>query len=317
MIIQKISKLVMNKKLNRKNFMIRAGFSSVLFVGIVGVSLSAVLTAEAKDWLKEKGFLKPSSLPTINSSPSTEAPLPTSAKEIDVDRKLVAQASYSRSNNIGVLTNPRVFSDRVTSQNQENVYFFSLAQPSNISLYLDNVTSSVGMRLYVDTNGNGSIDSGESVDSRTAYSSSAGVIKRTLGGDNYIVVVKFSGGNSAYNLQIVNNTNDAINVGSLKGTRNFTGSINRNTREKYYRFSLSNPSDVRLSLDNVTNSLGMRLYVDTNGNGVIDSGESVDSRTAYSSSAGVIRRRLGADNYFVIIGGSGGNTNYRLTMFAP
>ena len=75
---------------------------------------------------------------------------------------------------------------------------------------------------------------------------------------------------------------------------------------------------VNLSLDRVTNQVSMRLYVDTNGNGVIDSNEHVASATAYNSgSSGVIRRRLGADNYFVVIGESRGNTNYRLTMFSP
>lgn len=173
------------------------------------------------------------------------------------------------------------------------------------------------MRLYVDTNGNGVIDSGESLDSATAYSSAVGAIKGTLGIDKYIVVVKFNNGNSDYKLQFVNNTNEAENVGSLKRTQTFNGSINRNSREKYYKFSLSNTSDVRLSLDEITNTLGMRLYVDKNGNGVIDSDESLDSATAYSSNAGVIKQRLGADNYFVVIKDTGKNTNYKLTIFAP
>ncbi|HAZ42960.1 MAG TPA: hypothetical protein DDW76_16840 [Cyanobacteria bacterium UBA11369] len=294
----------MNNKVNWK-----MTFSCIgTYAAIAGLLLNGVLTAEAREWLKEKSLLKSSPIPTTNSLPATETPL----------SKLVAQGFESGSNNIGVLRNTRVFSDRVTSDNQEKYYSFSLDQPSNISLYLDNVTSDVSMRLYVDTNGNGVIDSGESLDSSTAYSSSTGVIGRALGADNYIVVVRFRGRNSNYNLQLVNNTTSAVNVGILKGSRTFTGSMNRNNRVKYYRFRLNNDSNVNLSLDRVTSQVSMRLHVDTNGNGVIDSGESVDSATAYSSSSsGVIRRRLGADNYFVVIGQNRGNTNYRLTMFSP
>lgn len=306
-----------------------------LLVGILGLFFNGLYTQQVKDYF-EKWFnsspiptTSPSisppiqvsptptkDLPTVISPPSSPSPIP-SQELPNNDSTPAVKASNCNSPNIGVLKTSCSFSNRVSYNNQEQSYFFSLDKPSDISIYLDNVTSSVGMRLYVDTNGNGVIDSGESLDSATAYSSAVGVIKRTLGIDKYIVVVKFNNVNSDYHLQFVNNTNEAENVGLLKGTQIFNGSINRNSREKYYKFSLSNTSDVRLSLDEVTNTLSMRLYADKNGNGVIDPGESLDSATAYNSNAGVIKRRLGADNYFVVIKDTGKNTNYKLTIFAP
>lgn len=306
-----------------------------LLVAIIGLFFNGLYTQQVKDYF-EKWFNSSSipttspsisppiqvsptptqDLPTVILPPSSPSPIP-SQELPNNDSTPAVEASNCNSPNIGVLKSACSFNNRVSYSNQEQSYFFNLDKPSDISIYLDNVTSSVGMRLYVDTNGNGVIDSGESLDSATAYSSAVGVIKRTLGIDKYIVVVKFNNGNSDYNLQFVNNTHEAKNVGSLKGTQSFIGSINRNSREKYYKFSLSNTSDFKLFLDEVTNNLSMRLYVDKNGNGIIDSGESLDSATAYSSNAGVIKQRLGADNYFVVITETGKNTYYKLTMFAP
>jgi hypothetical protein len=277
--------------------------------------------------------------PTSNSSPSTETPLPVTAsptptKEIstetplpvtasptptkkpDVDQNSPAEAQSYNSNNIEIL-NTRVFTDRVSYNQQEKYYFFSLDSPSNVSLYLDKVTSEVSMGLAVDTNGNGVIDSNENLASDSAYSSRPGVISQTLGADKYIVVVKFRGGNSDYTLQLINKTNEAENVGILKGTRTFNGSMNPNNRVKYYKFSLSSLSNVNLYLDKVTNEVGMELYVDKNGNGVIDSNERLASDSAYSSRPGKISQALGADSYFVVIYEKRGNTDYTLNMSSP
>ena len=263
----------------------------------------------------------PISSPTSTPSPTPETPAPVSpspspTKTPDIDQKPVVEPKKSTDPNIGILKESRIFSDRLTSKDQEKSYFFTINKSSNVSLYLDQVTNQVGMWLYVDTNGNKIIDSGEQIDSTSAYSNSTGTISRTLGPDNYIATVQFKGGNSDYNLQIVNNTSDAINVKSLQDRKTFSdsGSLNRQNRQKYYLFSLKSTSNVNLILDQVTNQVGMWLYVDTNGNGVIDSGEQIDSVSAYSNSIGTIKRNLGGDNYIVVVQEKGGNTNYTVTM---
>jgi len=252
---------------------------------------------------------------TINLQPPVSSPL-TPPKTPDIDQKSVAEPRKSSDPNIGILKESRIFSDRLTSKDQEKSYFFTIDKPSNVSLYLDRVTNQIGMWLYVDTNGNKVIDSGEQIDSTSAYSTSTGTISRTLGPDSYIATVQFKGGNSDYNLQLVNNTNDAINVKSLQERKTFshTGSLNRQNRQKYYLFSLQSTSNVNVVLDQVTNQVGMWLYVDTNGNGVIDYGEQIDSVSAYSTSAGTIKRSLGADDYILQVQEKGGNTDYTVTM---
>jgi len=266
-----------------------------------------------------KQDLIPSPSPTSTSSPVPETPAPVSpspTKTPDIDQKPVVEPKKSSDPNIGVLKESRIFSARLTSKDQEKSYFFTIDKPSNVSLYLDQVTNQVGMWLYVDTNGNGIIDYGEQIDSTSAYSTSTGTISRTLGPDSYIATVNFKGGNSDYNLQVVNHTNDAINLQSLQERKTFshTGSLNRQNRQKYYLFSLQSTSKVNVVLDQVTNQVGMWLYVDTNGNGVIDYGEQIDSVYAYTTSTGTIKRNLGADNYIVVVQEKGGNTNYTVTM---
>jgi hypothetical protein len=263
----------------------------------------------------------PSSSPISTSSPAPETPTPVSpspspANTPETNQKLVEEPQKFGDPNIGLLKERRTFQDRLTSKDNQKYYYFSIDKPSNVSLYLDNVTNEVGIWLYVDTNGNKVIDSGEQIDSASAYSNSTGTISKMLGADSYIATVLFKGGNTNYNFQIINNTNDAVKVGELPASKSFseTGSLNRQNRKKYYRFTLKSTSNVNISLDQVTNEVGMWLYVDTNGNGVIDSGEQVDSASAYSNSTGTIKRSLGADDYIVVVQEKGGNTNYTVTM---
>ena len=93
-----------------------------------------------------------------------------------------------------------------------------------------------------------------------------------------------------------------------------TLSLTRKNRQKYYLFSLESTSSVNIILDQVTNQVGMWLYVDTNGNGVIDPGEQIDSASAYINSAGKIQKNLGKDDYILQVRETGGNTKYTLTM---
>lgn len=260
----------------------------------------------------------PSSSPTSTSSPAPVSLSPTPAKTPETNQKAVEEPQKSGDPNIGLLKERGTFQDRLTSKDNQKYYYFSIDKPSNVSLYLDNVTNEVGMWLYVDTNGNKVIDSGEQIDSASAYSNSTGTIGKMLGADSYIATVLFKGGNTNYNLQIINNTNDAVKVGELIASKSFseTGSLNRKNRQKYYLFTLKSTSNVNISLDQVTNEVGMWLYVDTNGNGVIDSGEQVDSASAYSNSTGTIKRSLGADDYILVVQEKGGNTNYTVNMTA-
>jgi hypothetical protein len=110
----------------------------------------------------------------------------------------------------------------------------------------------------------------------------------------------------------------ALNVDVLTGTRTFNDFVGSTDRDDYYRFSLTGPSDFSLSLSNLSDYAQARLYVDINGNGRIDSDETLD--TAYGSSFGngSISKTLGPATYFVDVytTGSSYNTNYTLGLSA-
>lgn len=148
------------------------------------------------------------------------------------------------------------------------------------------------------------------------YSETEGQIGRILGPDNYIIKVVFQGKNSDYTLQLVNNTNQAEDIGVLQGVKNTKGFLNINNRRKYYQFNLTKRSMVSLSLDEVTSQVSMKLYVDTNGNGLIESNEYLADDISYSSRPGSIKRDLGADRYFIVIQKAKENTQYNLTMMS-
>jgi cytoskeletal protein RodZ len=257
--------------------------------------------------------------PSVTDTPQSVTPSPTPTSPSATETPQPITPSPTPTNSPDILTKAKEFSDRVDFNNQEKNYSFSLDKPSNVSIYLDKVTDEVGVHLYVDTNGNGFVDNNEQLASDYPYSSTrAGAIQKALGADKYIVVVKFRNKNSDYTLQLVNNTYETVDIGSLKGAKTFNDSINRNSRQKFYKFSLSNPSNVSLFLDKVTSQIDFGLYVDKNGNGIIDdNSEQLDSASAYSSSPGKITKTLGADDYFVVVSERERNTNYSLTVSSP
>lgn len=251
-------------------------------------------------------------------TPPTE-PIPTPTKTGNNPIKQTPVKSDTSNSNtkfsIGVLNGKKEYNDRVSYDIQEKYYFFSIDKNSNVKLYLDGVTSEVWMGLYVDTNRNDSIDNDERLDTARAYSSQSGRISQNLAADSYIVKVQFENKNSDYTIQLVNQTSLTENIGLLQDNKIYKGFLSRDNRVEHYQFNLSDTKNVRLSLSDVTSEVWMELYVDTNGNGVMDGSERLDSARAYSSQAGEIRRDLAPDNYFLVISKEQENTEYTLNLF--
>ncbi|MFB2972243.1 hypothetical protein ACE1CD_25055 [Aerosakkonema sp. BLCC-F183] len=221
--------------------------------------------------------------------------------------------------NVDVLTGTRNFNEFVGFNDRDDYYRFSLQLPSAFILSLDSTTAPVGVTLYQDTNGNGQIDSNEYVDDRTVSSGGSTSISRSLGAGTYYVRLQpdSQGRNTNYSLGLTaNNTRDGlIDAGLLNGSRTFTEFVGRTDRQDFYRFVLGSPSNFRLTLNGTTANVAVTLYVDTNGNGQIDSNEYVDDRTVSSGGSTSISRTIGADTYFVVVStGSSSNSNYTLNL---
>ena len=259
----------------------------------------------------------PSSSPISTSSPAPETPVPVSPSpspvKLSADEKPCTVEQNGSTVNLEFLNRSCTFTGNFNSSNQERIYRFKIDNPSNITLYLGNVNSEVGMFLYEDQSGTGVI-SGR-IEDLSAINSKMGIINRQLSVGNYIVAIRSKVRETPYSLQLVNNTSQAKNLEFLQGTIPLTGSVSSNNQQRYYRFKLANPSDINLSLDGVNSEVGMFLYEDQSGTGVI-SGR-IEDRSAFKDKPAIIKRNLSVGHYIVVIGLKARDTNYNVTMSAP
>ncbi|GAB1542973.1 hypothetical protein NUACC21_56470 [Scytonema sp. NUACC21] len=116
-----------------------------------------------------------------------------------------------------------------------------------------------------------------------------------------------------------NTLGSALNIGFLKGSRNFTNqSVGSADRNDYYRFTLTQTSYFNLSLGVLSDYADIEVVFDNNGNGVYDAGELLYDGYGSSDESGSINATLGAGTYFIRIFSedSANNTNYTLEVDA-
>jgi LEA14-like dessication related protein len=251
--------------------------------------------------------------PAANLLPLPVSPSPNSIQP-SADQNPCTKEQNGSTINLGSLDRSCIFPGSVTSNNPENRYRFKIDNPSNISLFLDDVNSEVQMSLFSDKDGTGVI--GSNYGYKSAYKSKSEVIKRELGVGSYILVVRFKARDTNYSLQIVNDTSQVQNLGYLdqKSIPN-NGSVSLKNSEQFYGFQLANPSNISLSLDGVNSEVQMSLFSDKDGTGVI--GANYGYISAFNSKPGIIKRELGVGNYIVIVRLKARDTDYTLTMSAP
>jgi len=260
----------------------------------------------------------PSSSPTSTPSPAPETPAPVSPSpspvKLSADGKPCTVEQNGSTVNLGSLEHSCPFAGNVSSNNLENRYRFKIDNPSNISLFLDDVNSEVEMFLYSDRDGTGVIQ--YQLENISAIKSKTGVIEKELGVGSYILVVKMKARETPYSLQIINNTSQIENIGYLEEkTIPKNGSINLKHRQKFYSFQLANPSSISLSLGGVNSEVEMVLYSDRNGTGVIQ--YQLENTSAFNSKPGIIKTNLRVGNYIVLVRSRLRDTDYTLTMSAP
>ncbi len=110
------------------------------------------------------------------------------------------------------------------------------------------------------------------------------------------------------------NTARRISVGST--TTNFTDWVGSTDTNDYYRFTLNQNSDFKLSLSGLKANADVQLIQDINRNSKIDANEILGSSNLTGNSAESIIVPLSSGNYFVRIypGGNGINTTYNLRL---
>jgi hypothetical protein len=212
---------------------------------------------------------------------------------------------------IGELEGSKLFEHSISDNLPEQTYHFKLANTSDVSLYLDGVSSETEMFLHK-ANEAGVITS--YIDSRSASKALPGVMQTNLKTGDYVIVVKLKSRNSKYLLRLFNNTNLAENVGYLANEKKYPSqTISSQYPEKYYHFKLANPTNFSLRLEGVNSETPIFLNR-ANEAGVITS--YIDSRSASKAEPGVIQTNLKTGDYVVVIRFKTRDTDYNLTMSA-
>jgi len=256
----------------------------------------------------EKDSLKVPDVPLapFNSSSKTDAKTDSATNIIS------PETPRDNPEKIGELEGYKLFQHSISDNLPEQNYHFKLANTSDVSLYLDGVSSETEMFLHK-ANEAGVITS--YIDSGLASKAQPGLIKQTsLKTGDYVIVVKLKSRNSKYLLRLFNNTNLAENVGYLENEKKYPSqTISSQYPERYYHFKLANPTNVSLRLEGVNSETAIFLNR-ANEAGVITS--YIDSRSASKAQPGVIQTNLKTGDYVVVIRFQTRDTDYNLTMSA-
>jgi Ca2+-binding RTX toxin-like protein len=231
---------------------------------------------------------------------------------------------------VGNLTNTRTFNEFVGNAEPEDYYRFNLSDVGDFRLSLSGLSQTAYAELYLDSDNNGLADSNEYITGDYGSSGSTASITRSLGTGTYFVKVKNSGGSDTrYTLNLSNtstgigdpagNTSqNALNIGTLSGTRTFNDFVGRSDQNDYYRFNLNSVADFNLTLNGLSQTAYAELYLDKNNDGLADSNEYITGDYGSSGSTASINRSLGAGTYFVKVKNSGGSdTKYTLALSNP
>jgi len=212
---------------------------------------------------------------------------------------------------IGELEGYKFFEHSISDTLPEQTYHFKLANTSNVSFYLDGVSSETQIFLNK-ANKAGVITSYMTMSS--ASNAKSGVIQEKLETGDYVVVVKLMSRETKYFLRLFNNTNLAENVDYLETEKKYTNqTISSQYPEKYYHFKLANPTNVSLRLEGVNSDTQIFLNKADEA-GVIRSYITMSS--ASNAKSGVIKENLTTGDYVVVIRFQARETKYNLTMSA-
>ncbi|WP_392535708.1 FG-GAP repeat domain-containing protein [Nostoc sp. C117] len=224
--------------------------------------------------------------------------------------------------------------DFIGSTDNLDYYKFYLPVASYFSATLSGITQSyVYAKVIYDANSNNSVDYGETLYSNYASTGSNATINQTLGTGTYFIQVSpDSGVNTNYTLRLGataappttprdpgNNLSNALDLGTLYGTKTFTEFVGTADSLDFYKFYLPSNTSFSLTLNGITQSyVYAKVIYDANGNNSVDYGDTLYSDYASTGSNATINQTLGIGTYFIQVSpDSGVNTNYTLSLTGP
>jgi hypothetical protein len=223
--------------------------------------------------------------------------------------------------NVGVLDATQTLTGAISGSNTSDLYSFSLDTASSFNLSLSGLSTDIDVRLAQDTNGNGVIDSGETIAfSNRGSNRNESINLQSLAAGNYFVQVYQFSGDSNYTLNLSTAAPSdllaaELDLGALAGTQNLGGSITSFNTADVYSFSLSTASSLSVALAGLSADVDMRLIRDLNGNGIVDNNEEIAfSDNGGSANESININSLAAGNYLLQVYQYSGDTSYNLNL---
>ncbi|MBP0002819.1 MAG: S8 family serine peptidase [Cyanobacteria bacterium SBC] len=201
--------------------------------------------------------------------------------------------------NLGKLDGTRAVRDFVGTVDTEDYYRVCLDSDGSIGVMVRNSTADVDLELLRE---NGDVLAGS-----YNWGDRSEQFDRYLEAGTYIVRVVQYEGSTDYELVLSdtpldpagNSFDEAFNLGTLSTPQNLTGFLNESDRDDYYRFDLTQETDVSLSLKTFHGNANLELIRDENGNGTLDNGESLSASENRGNYDDAIEMTLTAGTYFV------------------
>jgi hypothetical protein len=224
---------------------------------------------------------------------------------------------------IGTLSGSFTAQDSVSPQDTLDYYKFSLNSFTDLNIGFSGRSGSAIIRLFQDENNDGLVNSREQLDVKNI---SQGSLSRFLTTGTYFISVGNYNGATRYDLSLTTTAypeyTSAINDDQAVTARSLDLSQPFNTKDyvgefddiDYYKFNLNAVSDFNASLAGLPNSALIKLYQDSNKNGLIENTEVLN--TVSIQNGGNISTLLTPGNYFLSVGKSGIATRYDLVMSA-
>ncbi|MDJ0690782.1 MAG: pre-peptidase C-terminal domain-containing protein [Xenococcaceae cyanobacterium MO_188.B32] len=221
----------------------------------------------------------------------------------------------------------------VTPRDPTDVFKFRIIGTRSINLNLHNISAGddADLRLYQDSNRNGILDAPDRQlkNSRRGSNRDDSINYRAGSGTYFAKVERYALGSSdwvRYSLHLSATPTSGVssqrasnllpietNIGTLNGTRTFTGLVGNTNTSDVFRFRLGSNRSVNLTLAGLSKDSDLRLIRDANGNRIVDSGDVLVSSTRGSNNSEWISRFLRGGNYFVQVHQYSGNTRYYLS----
>ncbi len=212
---------------------------------------------------------------------------------------------------ISISTESNVITATGFSSETHDLYSFNIQGSSSFSLSLDDLSADADVMLIKDKNANGIFDVGE----RIAYSNNGGTFAESINtrlsaGTYYIEVYPYGDIETGYSLGVSavpfdsagNTFNDAREVAVDSQTKSISDWVGKIDSQDYYRFNLSNSSDVKLVVDDLSDDADLQLFN--------DKGNILASSRNYGSTSELITQTLEAGNYYVEINSYNNSETY-------